>query len=73
VSFTSASWSIAFAFACAAARICASFGRFSARPEAALSHASFAFASCSRASRRSGRRRTTSSSSASCAGISDAS
>ena len=73
VSFVSARLPISTASACTAASVCFSFGRLSARPVVTLSHMSFAAASCSRASRRIGCRRTTSAFSTSADGISAAS
>ena len=61
------------ALASTAAIVCLSLGRTSDRPEAALSHASLALATCSRASRRIGCSRTTSALRASVEGISSAS
>ena len=54
---------------CTVASVCFSFGRFSARPDVNLSHASFAAASESRASRRCGWIRTESAFSTSAEGI----
>jgi hypothetical protein len=70
VSRDSAGCLTSVAFALADARSCCNFGNVSERPDAALSHASLALASWSRASRSSGWRRTTSASSASAVGIS---
>ncbi len=69
VSFISAPLWISAAFACTDASVCLSLGRFSARPEAAFSQESLAPASCSRASRSSGCRRTTSAESTSAEGM----
>ncbi len=70
MSFISAPCFICAAFVCTEVSVALSFGRFSARPEANLSHVSFAPASCSRASRINGCRPTTSVSIVSAVGIS---
>ena len=58
VSFISAPLPISAAMRCTATSVCLSLGRFSARPEVNLSHASLAPERWSRASRSSGCRRT---------------
>ena len=65
VSFISAPCLTSADFVWTDASVALSFGRFSARPDANLSHASFACTSCSRASRSSGWMRTRSALSAS--------
>ena len=73
VSFISAPCLTSADFVWTDASVALSFGRFSARPEANLSHASLACTSCSRASRSSGWMRTRSAFSASALGIRPAS